>query len=455
MSQAVATRAVRVIEVEPTFSIEVPTGTFAFGASTVGALTLAHVRVRVEDLQGRGADGWGAVFLSYPWAFPGDVPDAGTKDRLLRLLISAYGLRLAGAGEWGHPLDHFLAIESDLATIAASVAEELGIAVPIPDLATLVAFSSIDAALHDAYGRLHGLNSFHLLGKDDLGWDLSRVLGPGFTGKYPADFLRREPVARLPISHTVGAADPLTAADADPDGMPALEAWIRRDGVRSFKVKLKGQDLAWDIARLTGVNAVARAVMPDTTPHIFADLNEQAPSVDYIAALLDGVEADPLTWEALDALEQPLSRDLDRAAVSVAAISDRVPVVLDEGLTSLASIERAIDLGWTGIALKTCKTQSLMVLANALSQSHGLHVSVQDLTNPGIALLQSIGLAARLPVTRPLEANARQYYPHASDPEAAAFPEVFRVVDGTVAAGELTGPGLGFDVDRIVRGQLG
>ena len=45
----------------------------------------------------------------------------------------------------------------------------------------------------------------------------------------------------------------------------------------------------------------------------------------------------------------------------------------------------------------------------ALAKSHGLdlRVSVQDLTNPGIALLQSAGLAARLPVTRPIETNAR------------------------------------------------
>lgn len=454
MPHPTSDRAVRITEVEPVFSIEVPAGTFAFGAATISALTLAHVRVRVEDRQGRSADGWGAIFLSYPWAFPGAEPTAETKDRFLRTLISGYGLRLAGAGEWGHPIDHFLAIQPELATIAASVAEELGVAEPVPDLASLVAFSPIDAAIHDAYGRLHGRNTYHLLGPEDLGWDLSRVLGPAFAGRYPADFLRAEPIARLPISHTVGAADPLTTSDTDPDGIPALEEWIHRDGVRSFKVKLKGQDLGWDIDRLSQVNAVARSVRPDATPHIFADLNEQAPSVDYITALLDGVEADPSAWAALDALEQPLSRQLGADAPSLATISDRIPVVLDEGLTSIGTIEQAVDLGWTGIALKTCKTQSLMLLANAFAQQRGLHVSVQDLTNPGIALLQSAGLAARLPITRPLEANARQYYPYASDPEAEIFPDIYRVVDGMIASGELTGSGLGFEIERIPRGQF-
>ena len=447
-------RAIRITEVEPIFSIEVPAGTFAFGAATIGALTLAHVRVRVEDRQGRSADGWGAIFLSHPWAFPGGEPPAEVKDRLLRTLISGYGLRLAGSDAWGHPLDHFLAIQPELPGIAASVAEEFEIAVPVPDLVTLVALSPIDAAIHDAYGRLHGRNSYHLLGADDLAWDLSRVLGQEFAGRYPADFLRAEPVARLPISHTVGAADPLTAGEAVADGIPPLEEWIRRDGVRSFKVKLKGQDLAWDLGRLTSVNAVARSVLPDATPHIFADLNEQAPSVDYIAALLDGVEADSLTWAALDALEQPLSRKLDADAPSLAPISACVPVVLDEGLTSMGTIEQALERGWTGIALKTCKTQSLMLLANAFAQQRGMHVSVQDLTNPGIALLQSVGLAARLPVTRPLEANARQYYPFASDPEANVFPDVFKVNNGTIATGLLTGAGFGYDIERIPRGQF-
>jgi hypothetical protein len=126
-------------------------------------------------------------------------------------------------------------------------------------------------------------------------------------------------------------------------------------------------------------------------------------------------------------------------------------VVLDEGLTSLDSITQARELGWSGIALKTCKTQSLMLLAVARAQEEGLHVSVQDLTNPGIALLHSVGLAARLPVTRPIETNARQYYPETSAPEATVFSEVYTAQDGTVGAANLIGPGLGYGIERIPR----
>jgi L-alanine-DL-glutamate epimerase-like enolase superfamily enzyme len=442
----------RVIEVEPFFSVEHPAGTFAFGASTAGNLTLAHVRARVEDRQGRAADGWGAIFLSHPWAFPGPEPAPERKDALMRALAIDYGARLAGSDQWGHPIDHFLAIEPELAVIAARVAEGHDITVPIPPLFSLVSLSPIDAAIHDAYGNLHGASSYDLLGTDDLDWDLSRVLGSDYVGRYPAQALRRAPVACVPISHTVGATDPLTAANAGEGTIAPLEEWVRRDGVRSFKVKLKGADLGWDIARLVDVYRVARSVLPEGAVRIFADLNEQAPSVDYMHAWLDGVEReDPAASAALDAVEQPLSRHLGDGAPSLASVSARIPVVLDEGLTGLDAIDHALALGWSGIALKTCKTQSLMLLALARTVRDGIHVSVQDLTNPGIALLHSAGLAARLPVTRPLEANSRQYYPRTSDPEAAVHPGLYAVHDGQIATASLDGPGLGYWIERIQR----
>lgn len=440
---------VRVIEVEPIFGVERPAGSFSFGASTAGDLTLAHVRVKVEDRRGKTAEGWGAIFLSTGWAFPGTSPDTATKDRLMRTLVAAHGLRLTGSGAWGHPLDHFLALEPELPSIAASVAEEVGIDETVPAMVSLVALSPLDDAIHDAYGNLHGVSSYDLLGAEHVGWDLSRVLGPDFSGRYPGDVLRPVPVTRVPISHTVGATDPLSEAEVGEATIRPLEEWIRADGVRSFKVKLKGQDHVWDSERVLAVNRVARSVYPDAPVHIFADLNEQAPSEAYIHAVLDGVEQAPSAWAALDALEQPLSRHLGAGAPSLASVSARIPVVLDEGLTSLAAIDQAQALGWTGIALKTCKTQSLMLLALAKAQAAGMHVSVQDLTNPGIALIHSAGLAARLPVTRPLESNARQYYPEASRAEAEMHPEIFAVRDGSIGTGDLTGTGLGYGVDRI------
>jgi L-alanine-DL-glutamate epimerase-like enolase superfamily enzyme len=445
--------AVRIIEVESAFTVEQPGAEFAFGASTAGALTLAHVRVRVADASGREADGWGAMFLSHPWAFPGTEPDGTAKDALMRGIIGVLGERLVDSGETGHPLDHFLSIEPDLGAIADAVAAGQGINAAVPPLCTLVCLSPIDAAVHDAYGRLHGVNAFDAQGPGYVTWDLSRVLGNSFAGTYLSDVIRSQPADSVPVSHTVGATDPLTPKDAVEDGAPALTEWIARDGVFSFKVKLKGKDLDWDTSRLIDVYEHASRSEGAAGPvRIFGDLNEQGPSMEYICALIDGVKTrSPEAFAALDALEQPAKRDLGEGAVFVGDAAAHVPIVLDEGLTSLAMIDRAVALGWNGIALKTCKTQSLMLLAIAKARGLGLQISVQDLTNPGIALLQSVALASRLPEIVPLETNQRQYFPRTSAPEAAVYPEVFTVRRGRIPAHELIGPGLGFDVSRIDR----
>jgi L-alanine-DL-glutamate epimerase-like enolase superfamily enzyme len=441
---------VRIAEVECHFSVEHPAGTFSFGAATTGDLTLAHVRVRVEDRAGRSATGWGAIFLSHPWAYPVSALNGPAKNELMKGTVVALGNRLAGSDLWGHPLDHLRAIEPELPVIASTTAAAHGVTEAIPPLFSLVSLSPIDAAIHDAYGNLHGRPSYATLGADHLDWDLGDVLGNAFKGRYPGEFLRQTPESSVPVSHTVGALDPLTSTDAGT--IPPLEEWVRRDMVWSFKVKLKGRDLEWDLARLREVHRIATAADPGHDVRVFADLNEQAPDVAYILEILDRLHAEsPQVARALDALEQPLSRNLGPEASSLETVSARVPVVLDEGLVSLAALEQALALGWSGIALKTCKTQSLMLLALPRAIDAGLHVSVQDLTNPGIALIQSAGLAARLPQTRPIEANARQYYPATSAPEATVFPALYTACNGHIITGDLDGPGLGYRVDRIPR----
>lgn len=446
-------RHVRVVEVEASFSVERSGGAFGVGASTIGDLTLAHVRATVEGRDGRRADGWGAILLSWPWAFPGDTPDGEARDALMRALVTAYGEALVKRGEPGHPLDHYLALEPELGRIAGGVASRMGIDVPVPPLCALVSLSPVDAAIHDAYGNLHGVSSYDVLGAVHLDWDLSRVLGASFTGRYPADFLRSGPVERVPIAHTVGALDPLTSGEGDTGRIPPLTDWIARDAPCAFKVKLKGQDLDWDVWRLVAVHGLAsreRGRGDDIV--LYGDLNEQGPSKAYIVELLDRLERDhPAVCDALDMLEQPVRRDLTDASPDLADVSARVPIVLDEGLTSLASVDRAMALGWGGVALKTCKTQSLMLLTLPKAVEAGLHVTVQDLTNPGIALVQSVGLAARLPVTRPFETNAGQYFPNTSLPEAVVLPGVFHPEGGEVSTAEIGGTGFGYRVGEIDR----
>jgi hypothetical protein len=118
------------------------------------------------------------------------------------------------------------------------------------------------------------------------------------------------------------------------------------------------------------------------------------------------------------------------------------PIVIDESLTDLESLLLARELGYTGAALKACKGQTQSLLLAAAIQKLGLFVCVQDLTCPGASLIHSAGLAAHVPGVAAIEANARQYMPQANAPWEARWPGIFRITDGTVNTGVLTGPGL-------------
>jgi hypothetical protein len=119
------------------------------------------------------------------------------------------------------------------------------------------------------------------------------------------------------------------------------------------------------------------------------------------------------------------------------------PVVIDESLLDLESLLIARDMGYTGVALKACKGQSQSLLMAAAAQKFGMFLCVQDLTCPGASLIQSAGLAAHIPGVQAIEANARQYCPAANAPWEQSHPGIFRITDGTMKTGELTGIGLG------------
>jgi hypothetical protein len=106
-------------------------------------------------------------------------------------------------------------------------------------------------------------------------------------------------------------------------------------------------------------------------------------------------------------------------------------------------LQLAREMGYTGAALKACKGQSQSLLLAAAAQKYGLFLCVQDLTCPGASLIHSAGLAAHVPGVTAIEANARQYVPAANAVWMARFPGIFRVTDGTMATGTLTGSGLG------------
>src|SRR5438046_4043513 len=114
------------------------------------------------------------------------------------------------------------------------------------------------------------------------------------------------------------------------------------------------------------------------------------------------------------------------------------PVVIDESLLGLESLQLAREMGYTGAALKACKGQSQSLLMAAAARTYGLFLCVQDLTCPGASLIHSAGLAAHVRGVSAIESNARQYCPAANEPWAGRFPGIFRISDGTMHTGEIT-----------------
>jgi L-alanine-DL-glutamate epimerase-like enolase superfamily enzyme len=423
-----------------------------FGGVASDRVTVLNVECAVRTRDGRRARGFGSMPLGNVWSFPSRVLTYEQTLAAMKALVESIAAVTRGCTEVGHPIDLTSTLEPEYVKAARDVAEALRLAEPIPVLCTLVCASPFDAALHDAFGKAHGLNCYRTYGPELLSHDLGHYLGGDFRGESLDRFVRTTPQPRMPLYHLVGALDPLEDGNVRPrigDGLPeTLAEWIRHDGLTHLKIKLNGDDLAWDIGRVLNVDRVAGAAQRSRGVeqwYYSLDFNERCPNVTYLLDLLARVqEQAPRGFERIQYIEQPTARDLKANRQNVMHEASRVrPVVIDESLVDLESLLLAREMGYTGAALKACKGQTQSLLLAAAAQKLGMFLCVQDLTCPGASLIHSAGLAAHIPGVAAIEANARQYVPAANRPWEDRFPGIFRISDGTMATGPLTGPGLG------------
>jgi L-alanine-DL-glutamate epimerase-like enolase superfamily enzyme len=423
-----------------------------FGGVAVDRVTLVNVDVDVETRAGKVARGFGSMPLGNVWAYPSRAMTYDQTLAAMRAVTDRVAAVYAAYREFGHPIDITWAVEHDYLKEADQVGKRLGVADPIPVLATLVCASPFDAALHDAFGKAHGLNCYSTYGSEFLAHDLGHYLGLEFAGRRLHEFVSTKAKPRMPLYHLVGALDPLTAADVKQpvgDGLPeTLAEWIPFNGLTHLKVKLNGDDLGWDVDRVVGVNRVAeeqQAKRQVTTWFYSLDFNERCASVAYLLEFLQRVqERTARGFDRIQYIEQPTRRDLkaDRANVMHEAARLR-PIVIDESLIDLESLRLAKEMGYTGAALKACKGQTQSLLMAAAAKADGMFLCVQDLTCPGASLIHSAGLAAHVPGIVAIESNARQYCPAANAPWESRFPAMFRITEGTMETALLDGPGLG------------
>jgi L-alanine-DL-glutamate epimerase-like enolase superfamily enzyme len=429
-----------------------------FGGMILDRVTVATVHCTVESDDGRVGRGFGAMPLGNVWAFPSRVLGYDRTLQAMKALLGRIARLLGGYRGDGHPIDVTWALEAAYFQAAAELSLELALAEPIPPLCTLVAASPFDAALHDAFGKAYRISAYETYGPEFVRHDLAHYLGPEFEGDRLDHFLTRRPCERLPLYHLVGALDPIEAADVSRpvgDGLPVtLAEWIAADGLTHLKIKLNGDDLAWDVERVLRVERAAAAAQERrgvTDWHYSLDFNERCPHVGYLLEFLARLrQQSPAGFARIQYIEQPTARDLQAHRGNVMHEAARLcPVVIDESLVDLESLLLAREMGYTGAALKACKGQTQSLLLAAAARKYGMFLCVQDLTCPGAALIHSAGLAAHVPGVAAVEANARQYVPSANAGWAERFPGLFRITDGTLHTGALTGPGLGAGEEPI------
>lgn len=451
---------IRIKELSPLIKSDQLRVPLKFGGVVVTDSASLIIRATVENKRGFVSEGLGAMPLIDKWAFP-DPTDSHEKkleamiqigERTCKMLEMNYREKFA------HPIDIMLGSKGAILQLVREIDGDVGLRIPMPVLGTLVSTSPIDAALHDAFGRVNNICSYDGYGQKYMEHDLSFYLGSEFRGRYISDYLQSHYSERLPIFHLVGALDKLTRDEVDAndprDGLPvSLEEWIERDGVYCLKVKLSGIDIDWDVKRTKAIADLASEVLKGKGHDKFylsADSNEMNPSPDATLKYLKGLKRiSPLAFDNLLYIEQPTERELTRHMFSMKDVAGLKPVLADEGVTDFESFDLALKLSWSGVAVKACKWHSSSLLYISSMEHRGIPYSIQDLTCPGLALIHSASLAARSKPLKGFEYNARQYLPFAYKEIQERHQSLFTVKDGEVITESLHPLGLGFAIEGL------
>ena len=446
---------IRVLSANPHIKEAVARTPLKFGAVVVERCPFCEVKVEVENREGRIAQGYGGTFLMDLWAFPDPSVSHKKKKEAMQEVTRRFCKRVIEYNQFCHPIDIFWSLREELKITAEEVSKERKLEKKLPPLAALVCASPVDAAIHDAFGNVNRIDTYNGYGKGFMDHDLSYYLGEEFKGRYIADYIREDYLSKILVFHLVGGKDKLRESEVDEsdpqDGLPnSLDEWIKRDGLFCLKIKLVGNNLKWDVNRIEEVASIAQEIQKEKGLFFSVDTNEQCESPEYIVELLRKFkEVHPNFFKELLYVEQPTERDISQHRFDMRKVSELKPVIVDESLTGLEEFDLAMELGWSGIALKTCKCQSEGLLLLAKASQKGIPYSVQDLTNPGISLIHSVALAARTYPIKGVEANSCQFFPEASKEEAKVHPNIFRRRDGMVSTESIKGYGLGYQIEKM------
>lgn len=396
-------------------------------SGAIESLTEAVASVTVE-VDGRRATGRGAIYLSDLWAWPDASLSHDARDAALRRLCEMIAVELPqlSGREDLHPLELGLRVH-ELACNSLTLS-------PSPSvLARAMCGSPFDAAIHDGAGLAMRRSAFSLYESAIAIPSADRYFPTGGACRAIFDVIQ-PPQFELPAWYIVGKDDPLDRTLA-----PA----IQKHGYRCFKLKLTGRDNQSDAVRTSEVYRAAQA-NGVAAPRLTVDANEANPTSDSVVDYLDRLNAvDDQAYRALEYLEQPTDRDIQRHAFDWREVARRKPVMLDEGLTDLDLLAESRRQGYSGLALKTCKGHSMLLATAAWAQQHKMLISLQDLTNPGIALIHNALVGSHLPTVNGAELNSPQFTPAANEEFLPRLRELFEPRDGVHRLPNAVPEGLG------------
>lgn len=436
---------------------------FKFGHEVLTDVTCARIKMQVVDRDGKTFVGWGETPLNVQWAWPSSLSYAERHDAMLDF-CRRLGQAWCDVASFGHAMDighPFL--ETRLPKLLSEFNTNRGKdspgGEPMPHLAALVCCSAFDLALHDAFGKSVGLPTFQTFTPELMENDLSAYLEPAsgssvsFDGKYPSDYFV-DAESSLVACHLVGGKDPLDdselTGDEPDDGYPVtLKQWIDRDGLRFLKVKLCGNDAEWDLARIVRVGQIA---CDQGVTWLTYDFNCTVTDPAYVNKILDELrDHHPRFYQMILYVEQPFPYDLEKNRIDVHSVSARKPLFMDESAHDWQMIRMGRELGWNGVALKTCKTLTGAILSLCWAKAHGMALMVQDLTNPMLAQIPHVQLANHAGTIMGVETNGMQFYPAASEPESVVHPGLYQRRGGRLDLTSIQGNGLGYREEEIQR----
>ena len=429
---------------------------FRFGVVTLREAPQVFVRARVRLADGREGEGVSADILAPKWFDKSAKLTNEQNFDQLRVSLAMARTALLAAGS-NTPFGLSAAIDGPHHDACATVG--------LNGLVASFGLALLDRAIIDALGRLEGASVFSLVRDNRLGLDAMTATDlKGFDfGKLLAGLA---PAPSIHARHTVGLVDALTRAETDRrvnDGLPeSLEEVVATYGHRYYKLKVAGQIDA-DIERLAGIAAVIDRGQPYQAT---LDGNEQYHDIAEVTALWRRIGEQPhlaRLKSSIIFIEQPIARDRALSA-PVKALSDEVPIEIDESDADVETFPRARALGYRGISSKSCKGFYRALINRArIEKWNGeeggrYFMSAEDLTTQaGVAVQQDLALATLIGATH-VERNGHHYVDgmtRVPQAEQAAFlaahPDLYHragdnvrvtIRDGAIAIGSLDTPGL-------------